>query len=389
MSTEVAPLPPRARLFHIGPYKTGTTAIQATAAAARPVLLANGVRYPGRQLNHRVAVNAFMGRGFGWETGDGPATAAPRSRPWREVRREIEAESERRIWFGHEYASSATDEQARALVEELGPRVQVVVTLRPFARVLPSLWQESLKRNAGRQRFESWLRDVLQPKRVGAGDREVRHDHAELVRRWVAAAGPDRVTVVALDHGRPDFLYRAFEGLLDLPDGLLEPSAATRAGNRSLRVAEAEMLRRLNVATRKAGLEWINHEWLVYHGAIGELLERGPAKDEARLRLPDWAFELAREQEWKIVAAIAESGAHVVGDLGTLVSAEPTRPYLDPAEVAEVPVGAAVSSMVGVIAAATGRDRSFDRRGFTVKRKLRAELAVNLPAVLRSLRSSR
>lgn len=389
MTAEASPLPPRARLFHIGPYKTGTTAIQATAAAARQALLANGVRYPGRQLNHRVAVNAFMGRGFGWVVDGGPATAAPTPRPWRELRREIEADRERRIWFGHEYASSATDEQARAWIEEIGPRVQVVVTLRPFARVLPSLWQESLKRNAGRQRFESWLKDVLQPGRVGSDEREVRHDHAELVRRWVAAAGPERVTVVALDRGRPDFLYRAFEGLLDLPKGLLEPSAATRAGNRSLRVAEAEVLRRLNVATRKAGLEWINHEWLVYHGAIGELLERAPGKDETRLRLPDWAFELAREQEWKIVAAIADSGAQVVGDLSTLLSAEPTRPYVDPAKVSEVPVAVAVQSMVGLIAAATGRDRSFERHGFTVKRKLRAEIAVNLPAMLRNPRSPR
>jgi len=38
----VDPLPPRTRMFHIGPAKTGTTSLQAAAAAVRTELLENG-----------------------------------------------------------------------------------------------------------------------------------------------------------------------------------------------------------------------------------------------------------------------------------------------------------------------------------------------------------
>jgi hypothetical protein len=352
-------------------------------------MLEHGVRYPGRQLNHRLAVNAFMGRGFGWDTGGAAATGAPKPARWHELKREIEAETERHVWFGHEYASSSTDEQCARWVEELGPRLQVVITLRPFGNVLPSLWQESLKRNAGRQRYESWLSEVLQPKLIGSPERIVRHDHATLVRRWAQAAGPGRVTIVALDPADPGFLYRSFEDLLGLPAGLLQPNAGPRAGNRSFTVAEAELARRLNAATRKAGLEWINHEWLLFHGAIGQLLERAPEREEAQLRLPDWALALARAQEKLIVEEVQGSGVRVVGDVANLRSREPGCAYADPSAAKAVPIRAAVDAMVGLVSAASGRDRSFQRRFPLVKRKLRAELIVNLPAMLQVLRRSR
>jgi hypothetical protein len=58
-------LSPRTRLFHIGPHKTGTTALQRAAAYRREQLLAHGVRYPGWMLNHRTAIPAFAGQRLG------------------------------------------------------------------------------------------------------------------------------------------------------------------------------------------------------------------------------------------------------------------------------------------------------------------------------------
>jgi hypothetical protein len=133
----------------------------------------------------------------------------------------------------------------------------VVITLRAFSRMLTSLWQESLKRNAGRSPLESWLR-----KRQRLGSDDMLHDPARIVSRWASAVGPQRVTVVALDPRDPAFLFHAFERLLDLPEDLLARGRTEAPGNRSLTVPEAEFLRRLNVSTREAGLEWRNHETL-------------------------------------------------------------------------------------------------------------------------------
>ena len=377
----VQPVPPRSRLFHIGPYKTGTSAIQSVASRQRPVLLEHGVRYPGRGRNHRAEVNAFTGRGGGWSGADGsPVSPAPPLRLWRTVKQEIDADREHRIWFGHENVAAGDDAQAARWVAELGPDLQVVITLRAFSRMLTSLWQESLKRNAGRSPLESWLR-----KRQRLGQPDMLHDPARIVGRWAAAAGRERVTVVVLDPRDPSFLFHAFERLLDLPADLLAAAAAGGTTNRSLTVPEAEFLRRLNVATRRAGLEWPNHEALVFYGAVGRLQRRTPAPDEPRLRLPDWAVELASAHERRIVEVIEQSGVRVVGDLGTLVAPPPAQPYLNPATITEIPIEVATQALFGVVGAATGRNNDFARTRWTLRRKLRTELLVNAPGALREL----
>jgi hypothetical protein len=46
-----ASLPEGARLVHVGPHKTGTTAVQNALWNARPQLLEQGVRHVGRSRN--------------------------------------------------------------------------------------------------------------------------------------------------------------------------------------------------------------------------------------------------------------------------------------------------------------------------------------------------
>lgn len=377
----VQPVPPRSRLFHIGPYKTGTSAVQSVASRQRAALLSHGVRYPGRGRNHRAEVNAFSGRGGGWTGPDGsPVSSPPPMKLWRNLKREIDADQERRIWFGHENVAAGDDEQAVRWLAELGPGTQVVITLRAFSRMLTSLWQESLKRNAGRSPLESWLR-----KRQRLGQEDMLHDPARIVARWAAAAGPERVTVVALDPRDPSFLFHAFERLLDLPAEMLAATGAEATSNRSLTVPEAEFLRRLNVATRDAGLEWPNHEALVFYGTIGRLQRRRPGPEEPRLRLPDWAVELASAHERRIVEVIEQTRVGVVGDLGNLVAPPPTQPYVNPSRISEVPIELATEALFGTVGAATGRNNDFVRSTWSIRRKLRCDLLVNAPGAIREL----
>lgn len=378
---DVQPLPQRSRLFHIGPYKTGTSAVQSVASQQRAALLDHGVRYPGRGRNHRAEVNAFSGRGGGWTGADGaPVSPPPPAKLWRQLKREIDAEQERRVWFGHENVAAGDDAQAARWLTELGPDTRVVITLRAFSRMLTSLWQESLKRNAGRSPLESWLRN-----RQRLGQEDMLHDPARIVARWVAAAGPERVTVVALDPRDPSFLFHAFERLLDLPAEMLAATGAEATPNRSLTVPEAEFLRRLNVATRDAGLEWPNHELLVFYGTIGRLQRRTPGPEEPRLRLPDWAVELASAHERRILEVIGETGVRVVGDPGNLVAPPPTQPYVNPSGISELPIDVATQALFGAIGAATGRNNDFVRSTWSIRRKLRSEVLVNAPAAVREL----
>jgi hypothetical protein len=62
---QVPALPEDSVLLHVGVHKTGTTAIQAALANARPELVKSGVLYPGkRQAQHRSAM-AATGRQWG------------------------------------------------------------------------------------------------------------------------------------------------------------------------------------------------------------------------------------------------------------------------------------------------------------------------------------
>lgn len=355
----IEPLEPHARLFHVGPPKTGTTSLQQAAAALRPDLLAAGVRYPGHTRNHRLAVGAFLGRGIGW-TESGGKVAPPSMRHWYELVGELEAESVRRTWFGHEYAAHATPEQIRAVADVLGPSLEVVITLRSFGHMLPSMWQEMLKGNGSRSTFEPWLRSIFRPRTDVHRRRRARHDHAAMVERWVGVLGTDRVRVVVLDRADHQFSFRAFEGLLALPHGLLTSRGLPPGLNRGLTVPEVELLRRLNAVTHENSVPWTNHERLVVQGAVARMLTHRP--DAPALRLPDWAVPLANQTAEETAARIQATGVRIIGEVANLAEPVAVRDdVLDHRRVTDVPLETAVDALAGMLAATIGLEPDFGR----------------------------
>ena len=375
MEPRVAGVPPGARLLHIGIPKTGTTALQRAAADNRAALLTHGVCYPGRTVNHREAVCALMGRRLGWA---GAGDLVPTMKHWNEVLAELQAHPDCRGFLSHEFASESTEEQARRFAAALAP-LHVVITLRGFAQLLGSSWQQYLK--AGRTRaFEPWLQDVLAdpPRGRGAAHFYRRNDQGRIVRRWVDVLGPDRVVVVVVDKNRPSQLTDAFEHLLGLPPGLLVAEQGSGfASNRALSWPEAELLRSLNARTGKSRLSWPEYDLLVRGGGITRLLEsRRPASDEPTVQLPTWAAEQASRRAQRYAEEVAASGCRVVGDLATLSESVPTAEQSGTAT--QVPIDAAVELATGLISAALGRGPFFE-----------TEPPVTIPALQRVARWDR
>ncbi len=376
----IDPLPEGSRLFHIGPPKTGTTGLQSVAAQLRPELLAHGVRYPGRTRNHRLAVAAFLGRPTGWTEADGRQPGAPAMRHWYELLGELEADRQRRSWFGHEYAAQAEPETVSRFSNQLGPSLQVVITLRSFARMLPSMWQEHLKAGGSRGSFEPYLRSMLRRRRPRDLARRARHDHAALVARWAAVVGPERVSVVILDSNNHQFVYRAFEGMLGLPPGLLASSPSAAVANRSLSVPEAELLRRLNQATRANGMSWNKQERWVVQGAVARMLAFPVAAEP--LHLPDWARKLANAESIRNAEEIDAMGVRVIGDLANLAQpASVPDEVTDHRTVDAVPLEVTVNVALGLIAAASGQGPDFQRTPERVGRQIVQHAADDLLAV--------
>jgi hypothetical protein len=352
------PLPPDVRLLHIGLAKTGTTALQSTARERRAALLEQCVRYPGGGLNHREAVSALMGRRWGWS---GPGGAVPSLRHWDRLMSEVEAETERRVWISHEFAAESDDETARRFADALGERVHVVVTLRPYAAMLVSSWQQYLKTGVTRT-FDRWLEAVLAdpPAETVTPTYHRRSNQGGVVRRWAAAVGADHLTAVVVDKAAPTRLTDAFEALLDLPPGfLVEESLGGLEANRSLSAQESEVLRRLNVALQDQGVEWREYDLLLRKGGLGRLMQaRNPGPDEEALVLPAWAAERASDLGRRYAEEIAATGVGVIGDLAVL--AEPVEGVSDlPPAPATVDLDVAVELAAGLLSAGTGRGPFF------------------------------
>jgi hypothetical protein len=333
-------LPEGGLLLHVGPHKTGTTAVQSAFFQARAELAKLGVIYPLRGRQHQKAALALTG-GTGLR-GD----RAARPQDWDNLVSQVHAHPAQRVFVSSEFFDECTDDMARRLVDAFDPQpVHVVVTLRPLARILPSAWQQYV-RNGLRRSYDEFLEGMLC---TAPYDRPTpsfwrRHRHDELVDRWARTVGAEQVVVVVVDEREPDRLIRTFERFFALPTGTLVAEAGW--DNRSLTAAETELIRLVNneYHARKWAPNIYNN--VIRLGLIKQLQRRPPGSDEAGIVTPRWAVERANEIAAKAAARMRAAGVHIVGDLALLSSV----PAQDPDVVtATMPVEAASQAVVGAI----------------------------------------
>ena len=284
------PLPRRSRLLHVGLTKTGTTALQNVASRRRADLLRHGVRYPGRRYNHRQAAFALYRRG--------ERHAGPRPDAWDELQGELAGEQHRRILISNEFIAGWDDAVAARFVDQVGARTHVVITLRSFGALLPSIWQQYVK------------------------------------------------------SGSPT----GFEDLLDLPAGMLDdPTQGGSDTNRSLSAEEAGLLLAVNRILAAYRVEEEDLVRIVRRGATARFLDECPAPDpQSTLALPPWAADAAAARGREFAAAIDAAGVNVIGDLAELGRVPHTRPgrWTSPDTVS---TEVAAQALVGALSAGLGR----------------------------------
>ena len=305
-------LEPGTRLLHIGPHKTGTTAIQGALHLARERLAAEGVVYPGRGRQPLWPILAVTGQ---------PALLGgprPEISYWDNLVRDVRAAGDRRVVLSSEFFAEADDATARRVIADLGgARVHVVVTLRSLTRILPSQWQQYLQ-NGFHFRYLEWLDGILSdPPRTPTPGFWRRHRHDALVTRWAAENGPENLTVIVVDESDRLMLLRVFESMLGLPGGFLVPEE--RAANRSLTVAEAELVRLLNEEFSRRAWPHRNYARFMRYGAVEHMKNtRQPSPDEPRIATPGWALARAAEISAEMARNIEALGVNIVGDISTL-----------------------------------------------------------------------
>ncbi|MGN6128894.1 MAG: hypothetical protein ACTHOK_00965, partial [Nocardioidaceae bacterium] len=322
-------LPSGVRLIHIGPQKTGSTAVQFAFHAARDRLAEHGVHYAGRSHCAHEAGWAVLG-------GNAPVgEPRPRMAAWEELVDEVRAAGDLRVCVSNEDFGRATPEQARAVIDGLGgEKAHVVAVVRRLDRYLPSQWQQRVKAREVRS-YEDWLRIIL-------GDDESNwhwnhtwhaHEVGRLISRWTDIVGKDRMTLVVADEANRSLLPNAFEEMLGLPFGLLQVDELR--ANRSLSFEEVELLRAFNRAFRRNKWPDWAYAQLVQRGLGDSLVGRGrPQSHRPMPGLPQWAADRVEELSRRQAKAVEASGVRVVGDPDRLITpADSLR--LDPSEAVE------------------------------------------------------
>lgn len=304
----VEPLPEGTRLIHIGPQKTGSTAIQAAMHERREELAQLGVVYPGPRMRPLRA-----GAEIGFPMPRGKLTGPPGA--WQRLVDLVAAAGDKRVCVSHEAFGRATPEQVERIVTGLGgDRPHLLAVVRGYDSYLPSQWQQRVKAGV-RASYEEWLRIVL-----GDDTRErewrqvwVPHDTVQLVRRWAELVDPADITLLVGDESDRSLLPDVFERLLDLPEGILTVEHAI--ANRSLSYPETELLRGLYADFAAAGRTDREHFRLIHRGVIAALVASPYPDGEPRVpALPRWAYERVAELSEQRLAGLAGLGVRILGD---------------------------------------------------------------------------
>jgi hypothetical protein len=309
----------RAVYLHVGAPKTGTTYLQDRLTRNAATLAGHGVHFPSRSrfvdndLFHFRAALDLLEQDWGGEPGHAEGA-------WDAMVRRVRRRSGTVI-ISHEILAPAPPAKVCKVMNDLADsEVHVVYSARDLGRQLPAAWQESVKQ--GRKWTFARFLD-----RVENGNPWFARafDLPRVLGTWGANLPPERVHVVTVPHRAPatppDLLWQRFCQAFDV-DPAWAPLDSERA-NRSLGIAETQLVRRLNrrmgrAARREAPYDELVREFL----AQGELADRGSPP----VRLPPDRFDWAEAQAEQWIEWLEGSGVHVVGDVDDL---RPRRPAPD------------------------------------------------------------
>ena len=371
-------LPEGTRLVHVGPPKTGTTAIQRALHARRDDLRERGIDFPGRGMRPRAAGWAVVGMG----TPRG--RAKPTMAAWQELVDEVAAAGDHRVVVSNESFADGDADAVKTIVDGLGgERVHVVHTVRRVDKLLNSHWQQRVRAGLTVP-YDDWLRIVLgEPNPEDAHWRGFwrHHDLSDVLDRWVTAAGSANVTLIIADENDYELLPRLFERFLGLPEGFL-PLDADRS-NRSLSLNEIEMLRHLHTYSAERGWSDELFRHVLRFGVVDDLMTMPRNPGDQRIDLPVWAAERAAEINAERVETVRSLGVRVVGDPERLHS---SASEVEPTDVGDLRVSTEVAARVTAAAISAGERRFEDARKTAERRTEEARAASKVEDELAALR---
>ena len=334
---------------HLGLPKTGTTYLQSALWNGREQLAEQGCLVPGelRVSSWRAASDLLGRRPKG-------ADARHVSGAWDAVARQVREWAGDRAVFSEELLVTASTRQVQQLASSLRDvEIHAVVTVSDLALVLPSLWQQEVRK--GRTwtwpEFLSSVEDPTGGSVNAAAAFWLRFDLAKVLSTWSDVLTPERVHVVVLPPaGSPtSVLVERFASVVGVDPAVLQRFAPTEQSNAALGRAEVEALRRLNV-TLGSQLNERQYARAVVKAVI-PALEARPRSD--RVTIPADHQAWVEKMSVELVDHLRQGPYDLAGDVADLTPTlgEPSAAQAAPASVAEVDDSALTDPLLDALAA--------------------------------------
>jgi len=227
------------------------------------------------------------------------------------------------IFFSHESLAPATVEQAKRLVGLLsGFDVHVILTARDLARQISSGWQQRIQQRQVHS-YEEFLAAVVARAPL-ADDFWLNQDLVAAAEHWSSAVGSERVHIVTVPPSGSDrnLLLARFCAVIDIDPAIT--TAPVPAGNESLGLVQAELLRRVSMALGerlphgRAGFGKVGKRYL----AQGILTPQGGRPPVLPQSLADWCEKTSAD----VIEQLRSAGYPVSGDLHDLLPTVSTAP---------------------------------------------------------------
>lgn len=348
----IAPMASGEVMLHIGPPKTGSTAIQTVMAGRRAELVELGVLYPGSEPRAKFPSWAVMGE---WPRGK----REPMMAEWDELVSEINKSGLKAV-VSSEALIRADAGAVTRIVRSFGAeRVHVVAVGRRLDRALPSLYQQKVKKFHAKT-YEEWLGSILVDDDLDAllASFPPGQQLAETVGKWSTHLPPHRIHLICSEEGNRQLLPRSIEKLLDVPEGFLEPVAGV---NDSLDRTSVEMLRQLNVMKKSSTWTDEFYRKMIFQGAAAALGGREWGSDDTKVPIPpEWALNRLRTLADHTITSLRAYGPHVIGNLDRLRPGEDVVASSSPLrESPTIAMDVAVTALAGAVEAAWRREQAW------------------------------
>lgn len=309
-------------IIHVGFPKTGTTALQASLFQAQSDLETQFIIYnpPWNNAHHRAAWS-LIEYVFGWNAKGGSST--PKN-VWTKFVNQVNS-TNGTVLISSEFFIKANSVQINRIKNEINAKnVEIIFTLRPFAKILPSRYQQSLKKGM-KWSYEEWLKKVFEsesmtPSLEFATKNPFMVDYAETISLWANTFGLQNVKLVLTDEANPENLYRRFEEATGISKDTLK-TAKTKKLNRSLTLSEANILREVN-KRRPKKWKWGQYRYFI-RGNFVKYLSDNPSKfpNDPKLQLPKSVLPF--------IETYALDQIQKIKDLGVIILGNPAELHVD------------------------------------------------------------